>query len=355
MSATERQHTIAELARLIRGTIRGRGDIVIPGFNLIGDAGPADLTFVGESRYVKQWKKSRAAAAVITEKLLPLVDVADPRPLIAVPDADWGMIELLRAIEPPEPQPDSGVHPSAVVHPSVQLGARVRIGPHVTIGRGARVGDDVVLHPGVQIYADVVIGDGCVLHANTVVRHRCKLGRRVLLHQNVSIGADGFGYRAPRDGSGSGFAKIPHIGNVELADDVEIGANACVDRAKFGTTFIGEGTKIDNLCHIGHNVHIGRYCSISGLTGVAGSTVIEDGVMIGGGASIRDHITLGAGARVGGGSGVAADVPAGMTVTGYPADEVQATLRQWASVRRLPEVLRRLGADKPSTPPEPTA
>jgi UDP-3-O-[3-hydroxymyristoyl] glucosamine N-acyltransferase len=352
MSAPQRQHTVAELARLIRGTVRGSGDVVITGFNLVGDAGPSDLTFVGEGRYVKQWKKSRAAAAVITEKLLPQFDAADPRPLIAVPDADWGMIELLRAIEPPEPQPDAGVHPSAVVHPTAQLGARVRVGPHVTIDRGARVGDDVVLHPGVRLYADVVIGDGCVLHANTVIRHRCTLGRRVILHQNVSIGADGFGYRAAR--GGLGFAKIPHIGNVELEDDVEIGANACVDRAKFGTTLVGEGTKIDNLCHIGHNVRIGKHCSISGLTGVAGSTIIEDGVMIGGGASIRDHITVGAKARIGGGSGVAADVPAGMTVTGYPADEVQATLRQWASVRKLPEVLRKLGGDKPTTPAAPS-
>jgi UDP-3-O-[3-hydroxymyristoyl] glucosamine N-acyltransferase len=345
MSASERRHTVAELARLIRGTLRGSGDVVITGFNLVGDAGPSDLTFVGEARYVKQWKKSRAAAAVISEKLLPQFDAADPRPLIAVADADWGMIELLRAVEPPEPQPEIGVHPSAVVDASVQCGARVRIGPHVTIERGVHLGDDVVLHAGVRLYADVVIGDGCVLHANAVVRHRCKLGRRVLLHQNVSIGADGFGYRAPR--GGHGWVKIPHIGNVELEDDVEIGANTCIDRAKFGTTLVGEGTKIDNLCHIGHNVRIGKHCSISGLTGVAGSTILEDGVMIGGGASIRDHITIGAKARVGGASGVAADVPAGMTVTGYPADEVQAALRQWASVRKLPELLRKLGDEKP--------
>lgn len=345
MSDSQQKYTVDELARLIRGTVRGDGGVVVTGFNLIDEAGPRDLTFVGEAKYVKRWKTSQAAAAVVSEKVVPLIDASDPRPLIAVPDADWGMIELLRAVEPPEPQPDEGVHASAVVHATAQLGARVRIGPQVTIDRRVRVGDDVVLHPGVRLYADVVIGDGCELHANTVVRHRCVLGRRVILHQNVSIGADGFGYRAPR--GGEGWVKIPHIGNVELEDDVEIGANACVDRAKFGTTRVGTGTKIDNLCHIGHNVRLGKHCSISGLTGVAGSTIVEDGVMIGGGASIRDHITVGANARVGGGSGVAADVPAGMTVTGYPADEVRATLRQWASVRKLPEVLRRMEADQP--------
>src|SRR5690606_1787660 len=177
------------------------------------------------------------------------------------------------------------------------------------------------------------------------VRQRCKLGRRVVLHQNVSIGADGFGYRPPR--GGQGWVKIPHLGDVVLEDDVEIGANSCVDRAKFGSTVIGEGTKIDNLCQIGHNVRIGKHVSISGLTGVAGTTVIEDGVLIGGGASIRDHITIGTRARVGGGSGVAADVPAGATVMGYPADEAQACLRQWASVRKLPGILRQLNLEKP--------
>jgi len=345
MSEPERKHTVDELARLIRGTVRGQGDVVITGFELVDTAGPADLTFVGESKYVKRWKQSRAAAAVISEKLLPQFDAADPRPLIAVPDADWGMIELLRAVEPPEPQPDEGVHPSAVVHATAQLGARVRVGPQVTIDRGVRIGDDVVLHPGVRLYADVVVGEGSELHANAVVRHRCVLGRRVILHQNVSIGADGFGYRPPR--GGHGWVKIPHIGNVVLEDDVEIGANSCVDRAKFGTTLIGEGTKIDNLCQIGHNCRLGKHVSISGLTGVAGTTIIEDGVMIGGGANIRDHITIGKLARVGGATGVSADVPPGMTVMGYPADEIQACLRQWAAIRKLPDVLRRLHLEKP--------
>lgn len=345
MSEPEVRHTVAALAERIHGTVRGDGGIEIRGFNLVDDAGKQDLTFVGEAKYVKRWKKSQAAAAVVSEALLPLFDPADPRPLIAVPDADWGMIELLRAIELPEPQPDLGVHPSAVIHPTAQLGRRVRIGPHVLVDRDVRLADDVVLHAGVRLYAGVEVGEGSVLHANSVVRHRCKLGRRVILHQNVAIGADGFGYRPPR--GGQGWVKIPHIGDVVLEDDVEIGANSCVDRAKFGTTLIGAGTKIDNLCQIGHNVRIGRNCSISGLTGVAGTTVIADNVIIGGGVSIRDHITIGAGARVGGASAVAADVPAGVTVTGHPADELQASLRQWASVRRLPEVLRRLGGGKP--------
>ncbi len=345
MSDSERKHTVAALAQLIGGTVRGDGAIEVGGFNLVDDAGPQDLTFVGEAKYVKRWKKSAAVAAVISEKLLSLFDPADARPLIAVPDADWGMIKLLRAIAPPEPQPDPGVHSAAIVHPTAQLGTRIRVGPLVVIDRGVRVGDDVVLHAGVRLYAEVEIGDGCVIHANTVVRHRCRLGRRVIIHQNASIGADGFGYRPP--GGGDGWVKIPHIGDVVLEDDVEIGANTCIDRAKFGTTLIGAGTKIDNLCQIGHNVRIGKHCSISGLTGIAGTTIIEDGVMIGGGANIRDHITIGRMARVGGASGVSQDVPAGVTVMGYPADELQSTLRQWASLRKLPDVLRRLGTEKP--------
>jgi UDP-3-O-[3-hydroxymyristoyl] glucosamine N-acyltransferase len=338
MSEPESKHTVAELARKVGGDLRGRGDVEITGFNFMDAAGPAELTFVGGAKYAKAWPRSQAGAAVVSEKLLPQFDPEDPRPLIIVPDADLAMIEMLRAVAPAEPQPDEGVHPTAVIHPSVRWGARVRIGPHVTIDRNVRLGDDVVLFPGVRLYADVVIGDGCVLHANTVVRFRCQLGRRVLLHQNVSIGADGFGHRPPQ--GGQGWIKIPHIGNVVLADDVEVGANSCIDRAKFGSTVIGAGTKIDNLCQIGHNVQIGRHVSISGLAGVAGTAVIGDGVIIGGGAGVRDHVTIGAGARIGGGSAVLQDVPAGATVAGFPADDLGATLRQWAGIRRLPGLLK---------------
>ena len=160
------------------------------------------------------------------------------------------------------------------------------------------------------------------------------------MHQTVSIGADGFGYRP--DPSGAGLLKMPHLGNVIIEDGVEIGANSCVDRAKFGSTVVGAGTKVDNLVQIAHNCTIGRCCVIAGCTGLSGSVKIGDGAQIGGGVGITDHVTVGPGAKIGARSFVMRDVPAGAVSLGHPADESQSTLRQWASVRKLPELLRRL-------------
>jgi len=166
------------------------------------------------------------------------------------------------------------------------------------------------------------------------------IGRGVILHQNVSIGADGFGYRP--DPTGRGLLKVPHIGNVILEDGVEIGSNSCVDRAKFGSTIVGAGTKIDNICQIAHNCRIGRCCVIAGCAGISGSVTIGDGVQMGGMVGIIDHINIGSGARLGAMCFVMRDIPAGQSVLGYPADDGQTVLRQWASVRKLPGLLRPL-------------
>ena len=183
----------------------------------------------------------------------------------------------------------------------------------------------------------MVIGDDSVLHANTVVRARCRIGHNVILHQNVSIGADGFSFQPAADGSG--HLKVPQIGTVVIEDHVEVGANTSIDRGKFGATVIGAGTKIDNLVQIGHNCHIGRGCVIVALTGIGGSVVVGDGVRLAGAVAIADHIRVGKGATVAGNSGVIRDVPDGQTHLGYPADDATATLRQWAAIRKLPKSL----------------
>jgi UDP-3-O-[3-hydroxymyristoyl] glucosamine N-acyltransferase len=161
-------------------------------------------------------------------------------------------------------------------------------------------------------------------------------------HQGVSIGADGFGYRP--DPHGGGLLKVPHLGTVEVGDRVEIGANACVDRGKFGATVVGEGTKIDNLVQIAHNCRIGRSCIIAGLCGLSGSVTLEDGVVLGGNVGIADHVTIGAGARIGAKAGVMSDVPAGRSMLGCPADDLRAALRQMAAVRKLPDLIRGLSS-----------
>lgn len=340
MSAVRLVLTVGAVAARLGGTLRGPAAVEIHGLATPTDAAPGDLTFIGAAPYAKQWSVSRAAAAVVAEDVASALDASDPRPVIVVHDADVAMAAALELFGTPEPAPDAGVHPTAFVHRGAQLGARVRVGPHVSVDRGARIADDVVLHAGVRVYADAVIGAGSVLHANVVVRHGCTLGRRVILHQGVAIGADGFGYRP--DPTGRGLLKLPHIGNVVLEDDVEIGANSCIDRGKFGSTVIGAGTKIDNLCQVGHNCRVGRGVVIAGCTGIGGSVTIGDGVQIGGAVGLSDHVTIGPGARVGGGSIVYQDVPAGATWLGAPAGDAGAVKRQWVALKRLPELLGQL-------------
>ncbi len=333
-------HTTASLARQVGGTLIGPGDVAITGVEALEDAGPGDITFIHSVGYTKFWNACHAGAAVITEELKRVSLETASRPLIVVQDAEIAMIRLLQVFAPPQPLPDEGVHPTAVIEKGVRLGADVRIAAQVWVGRGCRLGDGVVLYPGVRVYPDTTIGDGTTLHANVVVRERCSIGRGVVIHQNASIGADGFGYRP--DPHGQGLLKVPQIGTVIIEDGVEIGANSCVDRAKFGSTRIGEGAKIDNLVQVGHNVRIGRCAIIASITGLAGSVRIGDGVLMGGQVGVVDHVTVGNFARVGGGSIVTKDVPDRQAVVGYPADTSQQALRQWAAVRRLPGLIRSL-------------
>lgn len=345
------------VAEWVGGTVVGDGDVRISSLESIEYAGPNQLTFVGSSRHARLWTEMPmseagrgrlAAAALVSDGLLPRDVDSAGRSLLFVADADQAMIDLLERFAPPPHVPPPGIHPSAVVSPSAMLGRDVRIGAHVSIDDGCSLGDDVVLHAGVRLYPQVRIGDGSTLHANCVVRERCTLGRRVVLHPGVMIGADGFGYR-PAPG-GAGLRKVPQIGTVEIHDDVEIGSGSCVDRAKFGATVVGAGTKIDNLVQIAHNCRIGRSCVIAGCVGLAGSVTIGDGAQIGGGASIADHRTIGRRARIGAMSGVIADVADGATMLGIPAQDSMVALRQSAALRKLPEFMRRFGRDSGPSP-----
>ncbi len=340
MSDLKTVYTTSALAERVAGELRGSPDLQIVGVNALDEASADQITFITDTAHAERWADVQAGAAVISTGIEPKGHEPQSRALIFVPQAELAMIEIARLFEPAPPVPDVGVHGTAVVDDTAKLGPAVRIGPHVSVGSEAIIGDGVVLHAGARIYAGAQIGDESVLHANVVVRERCQLGRGVILNQNVSIGADGFGYRPAADGSS--LMKVPHLGIVILQDEVEIGANSCVDRGKFSATIVGEGTKIDNLCQIAHNCRIGRCCVIAGLTVLAGSVTIGDGTQVGGAVSIAEHVRIGTEVRIGGKSGVTHDVPDGATYLGFPAVSSTEALRQWAAIRKLPGWMKRM-------------
>jgi UDP-3-O-[3-hydroxymyristoyl] glucosamine N-acyltransferase len=341
--APDAERTIAALASLVDARLELAegldGAQVVEGLNTVDRAGPAELTFVGNGRYARMLESSRALAAVVSNDV-ELAPGAAARAILRVKNADLAMIAILERFMPREHLPPIGIDRSARVDATARIGAGVRIGAFVSIERGAVIGARATLFDGVRIYAGASVGDDSVLHSNVVIRERCSVGKRVILASGVVIGTDGFGYRPSPDGRG--IAKVPHIGTVEIEDDVEIGANSCVDRGKFGATRIGAGTKIDNLCQIGHNCEIGRCVVMSGMSGIAGSTKVGDGVQLGGGCGIADHLNIGRGARVAGRSAVMNDIPDGETWAGAPAQDLRLTLREIALVRRLPEWHRQL-------------
>ena len=331
-------HSMADIARVVEGTVEGDPALAVSGVEQIECAAAGQMTFIGGPAYVSLWSTSKASAALVGRDLA--VEPGAGRALVRVKDADLAMARVLELFEPPAPFQAAGVHPHATVDATAEIGEGATIGPGCYVGAGARIGAGSRLHANVTVLDATRIGTRCVLWPGVVVRERCTIGNGVILHPQVSIGADGFGYRPSADGRG--LVKIPHIGTVVLGDGVEIGANSCVDRGKFSATSIGAGTKIDNLVQIGHNCRIGRCCVIAACTGVAGSVTMGDGVMVGGCVAIRDHLTIGSGARIGGGSGVMADVAPGQTVAGAPATESRQALRQWAALRKLPDLLRDL-------------
>jgi len=323
--------TIEEINNIIKGELVGNTSQQIEGPEQLEKAKHNHITFIGSNKYIRQWKTSKASAAVINESLE--IEPGENRALIKVKNADLAMAQLLEVFDPGPPQIDVNIHPTAVVHETATVGKGCKIGAGCYVGKDVILGDTVVLYPNVTIFDQTKVGKGTVIWSGTVIRERCEIGNNCIFHNNVSIGADGFGYRPSEDGNG--LVKIPQIGNVVIGNDVEIGANSCVDRGKFSSTIIGDGCKIDNLVQIAHNCVMGRSCIMAGNSGLAGSVTLGNGVIIGGSASIKDHLTLHSGVVVGAGSGVIKDVPAGKTVLGYPAQDAKEMLKQWVAMRKL--------------------
>jgi UDP-3-O-[3-hydroxymyristoyl] glucosamine N-acyltransferase len=324
---------LSEIARVLGCELRGDGDVEIRGVAPIEDAPPGTLTFLADRRFAAHLDSTRAAAIVLPRDApatrIPSLHAAHPYVAFV------GAVELFH---PAPARPPAGVHPSAVVADSAEIGPGASIGAQAVVGERVRIGRDATLHPHVTIYPDVVIGDAFTAHAGAVVRGGARIGDRVIVHAGAVIGSDGFGYLPLPDGN----RKIPQVGTVVLEDDVEIGANATVDRAALGATVIGRGTKIDNLVMIGHNCRIGAHCMLAGQVGLAGGTTVGERVLMGGQVGAAGHLTIGDGAQIAAQSGIHRDVPARSQQGGYPAVEVRRWRRMTTALPRLPMLLRRM-------------
>jgi UDP-3-O-[3-hydroxymyristoyl] glucosamine N-acyltransferase len=324
---------LSEIAEIVGGDLVGTEDPLITGVAGIEHAGPGDLTFLSRQSLVRALASSGAAAVLIGPDLevdLPAIRVAQPYEAFAL-YLGQSLTDLDRVFPP-------GIHPTVVVDPAADVTGALSIGPYSVIGPGTVVGAGSRLGAHVVLGSDITLGTDCRVYAGVTMREGCQVGNRVIIHAGVILGSDGFGYYPGSEG----ICKIPQIGIVEIQDDVEIGAGACIDRATTGRTVVGAGSKVDNLVQIGHNVVLGKACSLSAQTGVSGSSTLGDGVMTGGQVGVGDHLKVGAGAKVGGQSGITRDVPAGQSVFGTPAIEVGESFRLFATLRKLPELLRRV-------------
>lgn len=328
-------YTLAELAVLVGGRVAGDGGISISGVAAIRDAAAGQITLFAEEKYRANLATTGASAVIRKADVDCDIDsVVTDEPFLAFVKILNLFSRSTDGVLPP------GVHVSASVDATARIGAEASIGPSCRVGRDARVGARTRILFGAFVGDRVAIGEDCLIYPNVTIREDCEIGDRVILHPGVVIGADGFGYTW----DGKRHVKVPQIGRVVIEDDVEIGANAAVDRATTGVTRIGRGTKIDNLVQVGHNCVVGKNSVIAGQTGLAGSTIVGEGVIIGGQAGFMGHIEVGDGSRVAAQAGVTHSIPPGSSVSGYPAREHRLARRIYAYTTRLPELFKRVKA-----------
>lgn len=325
------EFTLENLAEQVGGRIAGDGSRLIRGIATAAEAESDHLTFFTHPRYRESVRASRAAA-VLCEK-----EENFGKPLLVCSNAYAALGRLLEIFYP-QRKPDPGVHPSAVVDPEAKVDAAAVVLENAVIRRGARVGARTVIGAGAVVDEEACIGSDCVLGTNSVVGARCRLGDRVILQPGAVVGAEGFGFAW----DGERYRKVPQVGIAVLEDDVELGANSCVDRALLGETRIGAGTKIDNLVQIGHNVVIGRHGVLAGQAGVSGSTHIGDFVRIGGQVGLAGHLKVGHRVSLAAQTGVMEDLPDGGTFFGSPSMPMQEAMKAAALYRKLPEIWKRL-------------
>ncbi len=325
--------TAAALATLVAGELVGDPAATVASVATLAEAGPDALSWLGDPKYLPRLATSQAAIVLVPQQC----EVPPGRTVIRVADPDLALCTALQALMPPMDDIPPGVDFSARVAPDATV-TGTRIGPNVYVGPQAMVGPGTRLYPGVYVGLGCRIGRDCTLYANAVVREHSVLGDRVTIHANATIGADGFGYLQ----RGGEHRKIPQIGHVVIEDDVEIGANTCIDRARSGVTLIGRGSKIDNLVQIGHNVRLGKHCILISQCGVSGSTTLGDYVVLAGQVGLIDHLRIGQRVVVAAKSGVSSDIPDGQVYRGIPAVPNNEYSRSAVVVRKLPKVVEQL-------------
>lgn len=328
-------YTVNQIAELLGAEVQGQGEVEIHSLAAQDQAGTGQLTFAVDAKRVSSLKSSNAQAAIVPE-------FSDDLEMsqIKVKNVEAAVAQVLSAMAPVQHQPAAGIHPTAQIDPSANVAANVAIGPFVSVGAGTIIASGVVLHAGVKIASNVEIGADSILCEGVVVRQDCKIGQRVQIGPNSVIGYDGFGYFTEN----GVHHKIPHVGNVVIEDDVELGACCCVDRAKFSVTRIGKGSKIDNLVQVAHNVEMGQGCIMCGQVGIAGSVKLGNYVVAGGSAVFRDGITVGDQVQCSGCAAVVTDTPSGQIVAGIPARPARDAFRQIQAIERLPDMVKRMKA-----------
>jgi len=316
---------LSEIVSFVAGRYDGPGDVAITGVAPLADAEDGQISFLANPKYAPQLETTRAAAVLVGSDLTG----SSPR-WIRVDNPYYEMARVVARFfnETPRPQ---GISPHASISPSAKLGQNVAVGAFTSIGEDAVIGDNVTIFPNVTIGQGVTIRNDCVIHPQVSIYHGCRIGQRCIIHSGVVIGSDGYGFAT----AGGKHHKIPQIGIVRIEDDVEIGAGTTIDRAALGETVIGEGTKIDNLVQIGHNVKIGKHCFLVAQVGIAGSTEIGDYVAVAGQSGIAGHLKIGHRVQIAGKSAVFDDVPDDAKVMGVPAIPAREFWRREAALRRL--------------------
>jgi UDP-3-O-[3-hydroxymyristoyl] glucosamine N-acyltransferase len=324
--------TLSELAARIDAELDGDPDLVVTGPASLVEAGPGEITFLAQPRYASLLAETRASAVVLgIEVEVDRKDIA----LLRCKDPNRAFTKVVQAFVPDTAKPAPLVHPTAFVDVTARISPSAYIGPLCSIAAGATIEAGARLHANIAIGTGVVVGANTEIHPGVVIYHNVQVGERCLLHAGTVLGSDGFGFEPTTDG----WFKVPQCGTVILEDDVELGANVTIDRARFGATRIGRGVKIDNLVHIAHNVVVGAHALIVAQVGVSGSTEIGSWAILGGQVGVAGHLHVGQGARIAGGSDVFTDVPPGVDFLGSPARPRMETLRAQASARRIPKVI----------------